>query len=60
MFGGLANVVVAMAWKVVLTVPTTVTAPMITTEMSAGISRDAARRRFGETDSPAPLQSPGK
>ena len=26
-----------MAWKVVLTVPTTVTAPMITTEMGAAM-----------------------
>ena len=35
---GLASVVVVMALKVVLTVPTTVTATMIITEMSAAMS----------------------
>ena len=50
--GVVASVVVAL--KVVLTVPTTVTAPMITIEMSAAMSRDAARRRFAQTNSPRP------
>jgi hypothetical protein len=44
-----------MALKVVLSVPTVVIAtPMITTGMSAAMSRDAARRRFAQTDSPRP------
>jgi hypothetical protein len=44
---------------VVSCVPTAVIATMITTEMSAAMSRDAARRRFAQTDLPAPRQLPG-
>ena len=39
---------------VVSCVPTAVIAPMMTTEMRAAMSRDAARRRFAQTDLPRP------